>query len=124
LPGSGGSGEKAGVGDLPELDRGGHGPSPSQGHAPAAGMRDLGHQPVCVKATEQTCDLVRTLLGFRRQRVGGVREAVAQVTVGETVWGVFPGEKHLEEHPLGARKRVEGPYRSAVFGRCVAGQRI
>jgi hypothetical protein len=36
-----GGGEEAGVGDLPELNRGGHGSAARKGNAPAAGMRDV-----------------------------------------------------------------------------------
>jgi hypothetical protein len=56
LPSGSGS-EEAGVGDLPEFDRGGHGSAARKGNAPAAGMRNFGDEPVGVKAPEETRDL-------------------------------------------------------------------
>jgi len=61
---SSGSSEKAGVGDFSEFDRGGHGSAACKGDSPAAGMWDLGDEPVGVKAPEKARDLSWLFLGF------------------------------------------------------------
>src|SRR5262249_8208289 len=50
---SGGSGEECRVGDLPELDRGGHGPATGQGDPPAARAWDFGDESVRMETAEQ-----------------------------------------------------------------------
>src|SRR5262245_64926820 len=56
---SGGCGEECRVGDLPELDRGGHGPATGQGDPPAARARDFGDESVRMETAEQPSHLAR-----------------------------------------------------------------
>ena len=66
-----------------------HDPEARAGDAPPARARDLGHQSVDVETMEHTTDLGAGLLGIVREGSAGESELVAQIPIGETVYGVL-----------------------------------
>src|SRR6266540_2701061 len=97
---SGDSGEECRVGDLPELDRGGHGPATGQGDPPATRAGDLGDESVCVQTAEQPGDLRWLFVVLWCQRIRGAPQLLSHIAVREAVQGVLPCQEHLEEHAL------------------------